>query len=177
MELVRAAFQGAAAVADLLEHGVAEDGVAARAGAEATPVGAYIIELQVEGFRGIGERARLELVPGPGLTLVIGRNGSGKSSFAEAAEVLFTGDNPRWAKRSAVWRDGWRNLHHDATEIKATLAVEGVAGATLGHTVLVGEAKLSQSTVEVQPHGLSKTDLGFLGWDDALPMYRPFLSL
>ena len=32
------------------------------------------------------------------------------------------------------------------------------------------------STVEVQPHGLPKTDLGFLGWDDALPMYRPFLS-
>ena len=37
---------------------------------------------------------RLELVPGPGLTLVIGRNGSGKSSFAEAMEVLFTGRQP-----------------------------------------------------------------------------------
>ena len=32
------------------------------------------------------------------------------------------------------------------------------------------------SQVEVQPHGLPKTDLGFLGWDHALPMYRPFLS-
>ncbi len=94
------------------------------------PVGAYITALEVEGFRGIGERARLELVPGPGLTLVIGRNGSGKSSFAEAFEVLLTGDNPRWAKRSAVWREGWKNLHHPTTEIAATLAVEGVVGET-----------------------------------------------
>jgi hypothetical protein len=35
------------------------------------------------GLRGIGPRQTLELVPGPGLTVVAGRNGSGKSSFAE----------------------------------------------------------------------------------------------
>ena len=78
----------------------------------ASAVGAYITSLTVEGFRGIGSAATLELTPGPGLTLVIGRNGSGKSSFAEALEVLFTGDKQRWLGRSVVWKEGWRNLHH-----------------------------------------------------------------
>jgi DNA repair exonuclease SbcCD ATPase subunit len=35
----------------------------------------------------------LEVERGPGLTLVVGRNGSGKSSFAEALELLLTGDS------------------------------------------------------------------------------------
>ena len=175
-ELVRVSFQGEEAVDDLLKHGVVGDSLSESELAPSTPVGAYITALEVEGFRGIGERARLELVPGPGLTLVIGRNGSGKSSFAEAFEVLLTGDNPRWAKRSAVWREGWKNLHHPTTEIAATLAVEGVVGETSVMRTWSSGADLEEGRVDVQPHGLPKTDLGFLGWDDALPMYRPFLS-
>jgi hypothetical protein len=60
----------------------------------------------------IGPEATLDLTPDPGLTLVVGRNGSGKSSFAEGLELLLTGDTYRWSQRSKVWRDGWRNLHH-----------------------------------------------------------------
>ena len=48
-----------------------------------THAGAYLTSLTVEGFRGIGPRQTLTLTPGPGLTIVVGRNGSGKSSFAE----------------------------------------------------------------------------------------------
>ena len=55
------------------------------------PAGAYLRLLTVSGFRGIGKPAPLSLQPGPGLTVVVGRNGSGKSSFAEALEVLLTG--------------------------------------------------------------------------------------
>jgi hypothetical protein len=84
----------------------------------------YLKSVTVEGFRGIGPQATLELKPGPGLTLVLGRNGSGKSSFAEALELAFTGDNLRWSKRPAIWKDGWRNLHHPTARIQIETVAE-----------------------------------------------------
>lgn len=44
------------------------------------PLGAYLTSLTVEGFRGIGPATTVDFVPGPGLTVVAGRNGSGKSA-------------------------------------------------------------------------------------------------
>lgn len=43
--------------------------------------GAFIKAIVVQGFRGIGGSARLDLIPAPGLTVVSGRNGSGKVEF------------------------------------------------------------------------------------------------
>ena len=80
---------------------------------------AYLKSVTVEGFRGIGKPATLDIPPGPGLTLVIGRNGSGKSSFAEALELLLTGTSYRWEGRSQRWKEGWRSLHHPTTAIEA----------------------------------------------------------
>ena len=53
----------------------------------------------MEGFRGIGPATTLRLSPQPGLTIVAGRNGSGKSSLSEALELVLTGDTYRWKKR------------------------------------------------------------------------------
>lgn len=88
--------------------------------------GVFLNSIAVQGFRGIGPRCTLALTPGPGLTLVVGRNGSGKSSFAEALESLLTGENHRWTGRSAVWKQGWRNLHWvEAVEIETRFTIEG----------------------------------------------------
>ena len=89
------------------------------------PAVAFLRSVSVEGFRGIGKKADLELTPGPGLTLIVGRNGSGKSSCAEGLELLLTGDTYRWAKRPKVWRDGWRNLHHPKAALGAQFAPRG----------------------------------------------------
>jgi len=71
----------------------------------------YLSSVTVAGFRGVGPERTLHIKEAPGLTLVVGRNGSGKSSFAEAIELALTGDSARWADRNSVWRTGWRNLH------------------------------------------------------------------
>src|SRR5207249_1573315 len=138
--------------------------------------GAYLTSLTVQGFRGIGPKRTLSLTPGPGLTIVVGRNGSGKSSFAEALEVLFTGDSKRWSDRSKIWKEGWRNLHqpHPAG-IEAEVLREGHGSATVTGAWDAGVA-LEAQKVSVQPKGKPKTSLQALGWKAALVSYRPFLS-
>src|SRR4051812_33402619 len=92
--LILAACDGEQALARYLDDGAAPPkpkrptkGKAGKgkAGEAETPDAprTYLESITVRGFRGIGPDATLKLRPGPGLTLVIGRNGSGKSSFAE----------------------------------------------------------------------------------------------
>ncbi|HSK95023.1 MAG TPA: AAA family ATPase, partial [Euzebyales bacterium] len=141
------------------------------------PPGAYLGDITVEGFRGIGERGTLPLSPGPGLTLVVGRNGSGKSSFAEAAEMLFTGSNLRWATRPSIWQDGWRNLHHrQVCAISAQLAIDGEAGPVELRRRWDDGADLdAAATVTRAPDGTTRP-IAELGWEQALVAFRPFLS-
>jgi recombinational DNA repair ATPase RecF len=142
----------------------------------AATAGAFLRAVAVEGFRGIGRAQTLELAPGPGLTLVVGRNGSGKSSFAEALEVLLTGDSMRWKERAAVWRDGWRNLHHPEARLSATFLVEGAPQPCVVSRRWAAEADFEVADVAVELPGQPKTDLDSLGWTSALRTHRPFLS-
>ena len=149
----------------------------ARARAVTEPLGAYLKSITVEGFRGVGPSKTLEVNPGPGLTLVIGRNGSGKSSFAEGLEILLTASNWRWAHRSLVWKDGWRNLHHPSpVSISADFAIEGQAGSTRLTRTWADSAELDDSRLTLSLPGKPNGDPGTLGWTSALESYRPFLS-
>jgi predicted ATPase len=138
--------------------------------------GAYLASLSVQGFRGIGPKQTLTLNPAPGLTVVIGRNGSGKSSFAEALEVLFTGDSKRWSDRPKIWKEGWRSLHNaHPAGVTAEVLFEGEGTASVCCTWEEG-AELDDQKAFVQPKGKPKTTLEQLGWRDAVVSYRPFLS-
>ena len=140
-------------------------------------VGAYLKSITVSGFRGIGPQARLGLQPGPGLTLIVGRNGSGKSSFAEAAEFVFTGGSSRWKARSAIWAAGWRNLHKaDPASLQVEITQDAVAGSTVVGTRWASGAALDDADRYVKRPGAPEADFGSLGWDSALEVYRPFLS-
>ena len=177
--LVLAACDGEAALADALSgekrKRTASTARTAKPGPE-TP-GAYLSSVTVEGFRGVGPSKTLELTPGPGLTLVIGRNGSGKSSFAEALEILLTGSNWRWQYRSMIWKEGWRNLHHPSpTEVSAEFAVEGEKGATTIKRTWADSAELDDNEPSVNLPSKRTADLDSLGWASALESYRPFLS-
>ncbi|MGH3279093.1 MAG: AAA family ATPase, partial [Trebonia sp.] len=145
-------------------------------GQSAWPGRAYLKSVSVEGFRGIGPKATLYLAPGPGLTVVTGRNGSGKSSFAEAAELALTGENMRWAGRSAVWKEGWRNLHQpDPAAIAVQLTEDGEAGSTIVTREWAGGAVLASASDSVWA-GETERSLAEKGWARPLELYRPFLS-
>ena len=181
--LVLAALDGREA----LERALAEDAPAptdavsdsvgtVHARSPQTSAKAYLHSISVQGFRGIGARATLAVAPGPGLTLVIGRNGSGKSSFAEALELLLTGQNRRWATRSAVWKQGWRNLHWDgAVEIEASFTIDGERAPRVARREWPeGSGDLDAGGPTLL--GAGRGDgLASLGWDEALSTYRPFL--
>lgn len=137
----------------------------------------YLQDVTVSGFRGIGPEATLEIPPGPGLTVVIGRNGSGKSSFAEALEVLLTGNTLRWSDKRGPWKEGWKNLHHsNATRINARFQVEGKRGLTTAKAKWPEGSDLAGVRRTAQHHGERLTDLEGIGWEVPLDLYRPLLS-
>jgi hypothetical protein len=144
---------------------------------DADPAGAYLSRIEVRGFRGIGETAAIDLVPGPGLTIVVGRNGSGKSSFAEAAELALTGHNLRWADRTQDWKDGWRNLHVDGDRyVRIGLAIDGRAGGATVECRWAEGAALDDRRSFLQLAGERRGSTADLDWERPLALYRPFLS-
>jgi recombinational DNA repair ATPase RecF len=148
------------------------------AGSSAPPVApkkTFLQDIRVRGFRGIGPGAVLSVNPGPGLTLVVGRNGCGKSSFAEAAEFLITRGNARWDKRTAQWKEGFRNLHDPQAAIGARFTVEGGKSCEVRVEWADG-ADLAERTDYVQFTGEPRTTYDALGWSAAAVSYRPVLS-
>ncbi|GAB96961.1 DNA repair exonuclease SbcCD ATPase subunit [Kineosphaera limosa] len=174
--LILAALKGDAALTDL--DGFTPQTPAPPRAMEHEPAGAFLRSITVEAFRGIGPSATLHLKPGPGLTVVAGRNGSGKSSVAEALEVALTRTTYRWTGKSSVrWAEGWRNLHSEAApSIKVALAEEG-QGATHIKVDWPNGADVSAANVRLQRHGQKQEEgLESLGWSAALETYRPMLS-
>jgi energy-coupling factor transporter ATP-binding protein EcfA2 len=140
---------------------------------EQTPTATYLAAIEVEGFRGIGPPVTLSLEPSPGLTLVVGRNGSGKSSFAEALEMLLTGSNRRWTERAKVWQEGWRNLHHGPPRITGRFRPDGRrAPMTIErHWAADADVAASVLTIDGKRRGLEEN-----GWSRALVSWPPLLS-
>jgi energy-coupling factor transporter ATP-binding protein EcfA2 len=138
--------------------------------------GFFLRSVTVQGFRGIGAEATLRVQPGPGLTLVVGRNGSGKSSFAEAAELAVTGASRRWSHNTAA-RAGWRNLHASGmSRVAVSLAADGQAGTmTMAREWAAGADLEDVAAYFQQPGGRREPGVP-IGWTGPLELYRPFLS-
>lgn len=177
--IVLAALDGDRELDSFLDTG--ESAVRERASAEAVAVveagGTFLRSITVEGFRGIGPAATLDLSPRPGLTIVAGRNGSGKSSFSEALELVLTGETYRWKNRSSQWREQWRNLHHHTARVDVRVVEEGSGPVTVSTSWADGETDVDERTTTCQRQSAKRQDgLGDLGWERPLEQFRPILS-
>ncbi|MFD8631814.1 AAA family ATPase [Streptomyces sp. NPDC059533] len=148
--------------------------VRARSAGRAGPV--YLRSISAAGWRGIGPAATLELTPGPGLTVIAGRNGSGKSSFAEAAEMALTGENFRWQDRTQIWKQGWRNLHdHTAPQVSVQICLDGENVPLTVRRSWHGDGLDDSRTALHRPGGPEQDPWEVIDAED-LTLYRPFLS-
>ena len=150
---------------------------ASRRTAEDQTAPTFLTTISVAGFRGIGRQARLDLYPAPGLMVVSGRNGSGKSSFAEALELALTGTSYRWHKKEVLWTESWRNLHHpDPCAIRVGFTAEGTGPFTVGVDWAPGAA-LTERTSWTQGGSEKRVEgTDDLGWARPLELWRPVLS-
>ncbi|MGW6309520.1 AAA family ATPase [Streptomyces niveus] len=140
----------------------------------------YLRSITAAGWRGIGPETTLGLPHGPGLTVVVGGNGTGKSSFAEAAEMALTGLNARWdgsngKPRTAVWKEGWRNLHESTEpQVSVKLTLDDTGAPVTVRRTWWGEKVHEARTTVVRADG---TEQKLEECVDAsmLTLYRPFL--
>jgi energy-coupling factor transporter ATP-binding protein EcfA2 len=190
IDLCLAAFDGADKVNEVLAGAPGTSSVT-----RPTPVltqtavasdGVFLTAIEVRGFRGIGPLSELKLQPGPSLTFVTGRNGSGKSSFAEALEVVLTETVSRFG-RSAVWKNGWRNIHTDEpamVRLRCLIPVGEKSGeqqraGQRGDTIIERNwegSDLDTGKTFTQRPSASKSAFELLGWGPALTAVKPLLT-
>jgi recombinational DNA repair ATPase RecF len=163
--------------ADLLRGMLPEPAGPERTG-RAGPV--YLRSITAAGWRGVGPETTLDLPPGPGLTVVAGRNGTGKSSFAEAAEMALTGFNARWdgsngKARTAVWKEGWRNLHDSTVPtVSVRLTLDDTGDPVTVRRTWYG-AKVDEARTTVERADGTEQKLEESIDASTLSLYRPFL--
>lgn len=176
--LVLAALDGDELLDSYLDEGTPVQRPRESSDAEVVPAnGVVLTSIRVEGFRGIGPESELRIAPKPGLTVVVGRNGSGKSSFSEALELVLTGGTYRWANKGTEWRDHWRNLHHPTARISIGLVEEGVGPISVTSTWANEQKAVDGRVVRAQVKGEPQVDgIDHLGWKTALEQFRPILS-
>ena len=178
--IVLTALEGDQALDDCLAGGssTVATGTPDTAPQAVTAGGTFLKSIIVEGFRGIGPQVTLELEPAPGLTVIAGRNGSGKSSIAEALELVLTGGTYRWKQKSAVWKDHWRNLHQtERARVCVEVVEEGSGPISITRTWPSGSSDIEAGTTKVQRTGKKQQDgMDTLGWARPLEQFRPLLS-
>ncbi len=171
--LAEAALSGDTALKALLEGG--RSATSASVISKGGPLGPVWLErLQVSGFQGIGGTVEVRFNPQPGLTLLIGRNGAGKSSLAEALQIAITGTSSRWEGKTKTWKDGWRNLHAAGEpSVETDFLIEGSTHRLRVRATWPGTSPTPRIVIHRGPDVIPEAALA---WSEALDVHRPFLA-
>jgi energy-coupling factor transporter ATP-binding protein EcfA2 len=136
----------------------------------------FLKSIEVEGFRGIGAKHKLRVDPSPGLTLIVGPNGCGKSSFAEAVERAVTGTTLRWAQATTDERANWRNVHHPVCGLRLVWQAEReTAESSLKVSWNIDE-ELNGGRAEIRRPDESSRPWSATEWQAAVSSTPPLLS-
>ena len=137
---------------------------------------AYISRIAVEGFRGIGPQTEIAFDPSPGITLVYGANGSGKSSIVEALDMLLYGMTARFRNQEPEkWRRALFNLHAPGGGLCEATFTDYSREFVLRRTWTSPSA--SPSGFEHISGSAADTAIEQLGWsEDLLEEFRPVLG-
>ena len=178
LDIMQAAFVSENAVREFIELGIQT--VETSPTESASPPGhLYLRSITAQGFRGIAAETTLDLKPQPGLTIIQGANGSGKSSFAEAVEVVLTGTSYRWNDRdNSDFKDGFRNLHQpDTTQVTVALNQAGERVPLVLQRSWEAGASVDSSTFGATGLGVgASATLESLGLSSAVESFRPVLT-
>lgn len=175
-DVIRAAVAGGAQL-DRVLAGESFEGGASEDTRSDTVRGVFLERLGVSGFRGIGPESFIGFKPMPGLTIVSGRNGSGKSSFSEAMEIALTGAAHRWNKQNSQFEPEHRNLHvGDPCRVRLDLIHQGEATSRIEVEWKPDAPREAFRRTLQRADQLPEDGIASLGWDEALVTYRPLLS-
>ena len=133
--------------------------------------------IEVEGLRGIGPPSKLSFELKRGLTLVVGANGCGKSSFAEAAERVLTGSTGRWNGAANDEQADWRNIHHgDRCAASLTWRGENEFGDCMTTNRWADGDQFLGGSAEIRRPDGSRNVWDPNSWKSAIDQYPPLLS-
>lgn len=143
----------------------------------------WLTSIQVSGFRGIPDGGvTLDLPAGPGLTVIHGANGAGKSSLAGAIDVgLHTSGNASIARRSGtggrapVWEPVLVNAVAGVGRIVLAIQSSVLDRLTIECTVKEDEVTDVRATMRSQAGDQTTLTLG-AAWQSALHAYGPVYS-
>jgi len=102
----------------------------------------YLSRVELEDFRTFG-RFALDIPAGPGLTLLVGTNGLGKSSFFDGIEWCLTNEVRRFSKHISRLKEGDYLTRRDARKDSHRVALQFTAGDPIVRTATMKPSEAS----------------------------------
>ena len=173
-QFIEAAARGEQELEDSLDGVLADDESPVQGTGSALRGPLYLRRLTVSGFRGIGPGISVEFEPSPGLTVIFGPNGTGKSSLIEALELAMCGKLRRVEGRTVVWKQAIGNLHQ--RPVRIAVDFEALTGTSQPPAVQIRATSPRDPMKSLDIEFLARRPEVRPAWARATVIHRPLLT-